>query len=308
MAKMFYTLEETAAALNLTDDDIRQMATEGKLQQFRDRDNLMFKREQVDKLAPKTEPQITEDDQDTIPLAGSSINADAISLQDSGVSETGISIFETGEFDLADPSAATQISDSGELGLEIDASAASGSGLMDLANDDSDDTNLGAVMLDASGQGSTFGSGLGSGLGSSLGGSGLGSSLGDSAFSASGLGESALDASALGASAFAEATGMGIPSISLDSDTDTAPQQVAAFETDTPSAAASGFVIGTLLVACLAIIATLYASFTQANQTTNIITQTLTSQGLVALYYALGAIVVAIILGAICGFIGKSVD
>ncbi len=51
MAKMFYTLEEAAEQLGIDPDQVRQMATDGKLQQFRDRDKLMFKREQVDNLA-----------------------------------------------------------------------------------------------------------------------------------------------------------------------------------------------------------------------------------------------------------------
>ena len=51
MAKMFYTLEETAEKLGLSDEQVKGLASEGKLQQFRDRDKLMFKREQVDLLA-----------------------------------------------------------------------------------------------------------------------------------------------------------------------------------------------------------------------------------------------------------------
>ena len=50
MAKMFYTLEEAAQTLGVSADQIKQMAEQGKLQQFRDRDKLMFKREQVDQL------------------------------------------------------------------------------------------------------------------------------------------------------------------------------------------------------------------------------------------------------------------
>ena len=51
MAKMFYSLEEAALKLHLSEEDIREMAASGQLQQFRDRDKLMFKREQIDDLA-----------------------------------------------------------------------------------------------------------------------------------------------------------------------------------------------------------------------------------------------------------------
>ncbi len=50
MAKMFYSLEEAAQKLGISEDQVKEMAAEGRLQQFRDRDKLMFKREQVDQL------------------------------------------------------------------------------------------------------------------------------------------------------------------------------------------------------------------------------------------------------------------
>ena len=56
MAKMFYTLEETAARLGVDEEQVKQMANDGKLQQFRDRNKLMFKRDQVDSLASGTTP------------------------------------------------------------------------------------------------------------------------------------------------------------------------------------------------------------------------------------------------------------
>jgi excisionase family DNA binding protein len=51
MAKMFYTLEEAAQTLGVSEDEVKQMVEDGKLQQFRDRDQVMFKRDQVDQLA-----------------------------------------------------------------------------------------------------------------------------------------------------------------------------------------------------------------------------------------------------------------
>lgn len=51
MAKMFYTIEETANKLGVAESRVRWLAENGHLQQFRDRDALMFKREQVDAVA-----------------------------------------------------------------------------------------------------------------------------------------------------------------------------------------------------------------------------------------------------------------
>ena len=47
MAKMFYNLKEAASRLGLTEEQVKKMVDEGRLQQFRDRDKLMFKRERL---------------------------------------------------------------------------------------------------------------------------------------------------------------------------------------------------------------------------------------------------------------------
>ena len=50
MAKMFYTLDETRAALSKTEEDIKQLTREGRLREFRDGPRLMFKADQVEQL------------------------------------------------------------------------------------------------------------------------------------------------------------------------------------------------------------------------------------------------------------------
>ena len=50
MAKMFYTLDETKAALGQSEDQIKVLTREGKLREFRDGPRLMFKADQVDAL------------------------------------------------------------------------------------------------------------------------------------------------------------------------------------------------------------------------------------------------------------------
>jgi hypothetical protein len=50
MAKMFYTMDETKTALGRTEDQIKQLAREGRLREFRDGAKLMFKADQVEHL------------------------------------------------------------------------------------------------------------------------------------------------------------------------------------------------------------------------------------------------------------------
>ncbi len=50
MAKMFYTLDETKAALGKNEEDIKQLTREGRLREFRDGPRLMFKADQVEQL------------------------------------------------------------------------------------------------------------------------------------------------------------------------------------------------------------------------------------------------------------------
>ncbi|MEM6260282.1 MAG: helix-turn-helix domain-containing protein [Planctomycetota bacterium] len=152
MAKMFYTLGEAADKLGVDEQTIKDMAARNELQQFRDGDKLMFKREQVDAKSTNTSSDAP------IELADTGIE-DAIDLKTEtsvGVDPpaenpneaTGVSVFDAGEIDLADPMAQTQVTgpmiDDEELALE---SVGSGSGLLDLTRE-SDDTSLGAELLD----------------------------------------------------------------------------------------------------------------------------------------------------------------
>ena len=50
MAKMFYTIEETKAALGRNEEGIKQLTREGRLREFRDGPRLMFKADQVEQL------------------------------------------------------------------------------------------------------------------------------------------------------------------------------------------------------------------------------------------------------------------
>ncbi len=165
MAKMFYSLEEAANKLNVSESEVRNMVSSGQIQEFRDGEKLLFKVEQIDLLAGG------EDDDDIIPLAESEPDEDeeaggvplvedsgldlaggsSIGLHDSSQQpspeSSGISVFDAEDVDTADPSALTQISETAnaeELNFET---VGSGSGLLDLTQE-SDDTSLGAELLD----------------------------------------------------------------------------------------------------------------------------------------------------------------
>ena len=78
MAKMFYTLEETAQRLGISADEVKALGSDGDLQVFRDRDKMMFKRDQVDSLAEERgDPRMASGASDT-----------AIPLEDTGGSGT----------------------------------------------------------------------------------------------------------------------------------------------------------------------------------------------------------------------------
>jgi len=87
MAKMFYSMEEAAEQLGVSTDDLKQMAEDGKLQQFRDRDKVMFKREQVDKLAGAGSAAAA-DTSDAETQGEDTDDMDAITLEDTGESST----------------------------------------------------------------------------------------------------------------------------------------------------------------------------------------------------------------------------
>jgi len=61
MAGMFYSLQEAADKLGMTEDEIKQLATEGKLREFRDGSNIMFKIDEVDALMTSDESEQSED-------------------------------------------------------------------------------------------------------------------------------------------------------------------------------------------------------------------------------------------------------
>jgi hypothetical protein len=166
MAKMFYSLEETAQKLGVAPSQVRDMVTQGRLQEFRDRDKLMFKVEQVELLSGHEEsggssmipladaggsgsgiPVIKEDSGGS----GSGGGSGSLVLEENPKERSGISIFDTEQLEEADPSAVTQVTGGGGgAGEGTMESVGSGSGLLDLTRE-GDDTSLGADLLEGVG-------------------------------------------------------------------------------------------------------------------------------------------------------------
>ena len=188
MAKMFYTLEEVCEKLGRSEDDVKEMVSTGQIQEFRDRDRLMFKVEQIDLLgAEEDTSEVHLELEDTgggsalgltdsgIPLVDSreatglsdshpglaeSHDATGLGLVEESREGTGISVFDTdhgtGDRDGAvDVGGATGDDDAestrvGDAAFDDDLSLeAVGSGSGLLdLTRESDDTSLGAELLE----------------------------------------------------------------------------------------------------------------------------------------------------------------
>jgi hypothetical protein len=150
MEKLFYTLEEAAARLGKTPDDVRKMAQSGQLAEFRDRDRLMFKKEQVDLLAGGGDDEIKLADSGELEPLTLASSGSAPGLKADAKEGTGISLLDLDSTDDADANAVTRITAS--PGALVDPgedkkSASGSSGLLDLTRE-ADDTSLGAGLLE----------------------------------------------------------------------------------------------------------------------------------------------------------------
>lgn len=181
MAKMFYTLEEVCEKLRMTEDQVKELVRGAQLREFRDAGKVNYKVDEVDAIAQSAggaEPEasgelVLEPAEDSaagssdIDLASSSgLGSDVLTLDEADMDDTaagtkaeeakkddtvvtsvGVNVFEDDE-ELADvdPLAQTVVTE-GAAGLGIEGIGSSGSGLLDLTRE-SDDTSLGADLLD----------------------------------------------------------------------------------------------------------------------------------------------------------------
>ncbi len=187
MAKMFYSAEETAAKLNVGLDKLKELVDQNKLREFRDGNRVMFKVDQVDRIAGGSASAgsggpidlassgVSSGSGDTkammahnsgsgvIGLSGSLSGQSAVSPSASskggsvagpagsasGAPAQGMKVFDTHEIKPADANAQTQISQSLDEAISPSGmdSVGSGSGLLDLTRE-SDNTSLGAELLE----------------------------------------------------------------------------------------------------------------------------------------------------------------
>jgi hypothetical protein len=184
MAGMFYSLQEVVSKLNKTEEEIKEIIKQGRLREFRDGPNLLFKVDEVEALMSDTSmaasqgtsakvEQVTEEDE--ISLAPESSESPAEESESAGADTTamtGEGIEVLGETDddykladdtlsetkvvpdeglLADDTLGETKAAAGEASLEeieedvnLD-TFGSGSGLLDLSLQ-ADDTSLGGIL------------------------------------------------------------------------------------------------------------------------------------------------------------------
>jgi len=171
MAGMFYSLKEAAEKLKKTEQDVQNLVKEGRLREFRDGSNLMFKVDDINSMAaeiegaspeaPKAAPAADQDEIFLAPEAGEEINlsegdtaipgkTDILGKTDKMIQPSDDLMGETNVTSVPDKSSLTG-SGSGEASLEeiegdvnLD-SFGSGSGLLDLSLQ-ADDTSLGGIL------------------------------------------------------------------------------------------------------------------------------------------------------------------
>lgn len=168
MAGMFYSLQEAAEKLNITAERVKEIVEQGRLREFRDGSNVLFKVDEVEALMSDTsimasketsaEPEQVADEEEIslaseIAEAEDTAAASELTDADTAITDEGIDVL--GETDseqkLTDDTMAETTSTTGEASLEeieedvnLD-TFGSGSGLLDLSLQ-ADDTSLGGIL------------------------------------------------------------------------------------------------------------------------------------------------------------------
>jgi hypothetical protein len=164
MAGMFYSLQEAAAKLNRTEEEVKEIVKQGRLREFRDGANLLFKIDEVEALLSDTSFTASKKG----PAEGKPEADDEIFLAPEPGEEAGAVGEDEGDYKLADDSLGETkvVSKEGSLaGDTLGATKAgageasleeiegdvnldtfgSGSGLLDLSLQ-ADDTSLGGIL------------------------------------------------------------------------------------------------------------------------------------------------------------------
>lgn len=122
MAKMFYTLEEAANKLGIDEEAVKRLAEQGDLQQFRDRDKLMFKNEEIDALVAERSAQesavgmtLSGGDDETSPLSTDIPVESDIPIEEAGGTSSSAGPEDSIELRLDDTGSQLPLSETGSL-------------------------------------------------------------------------------------------------------------------------------------------------------------------------------------------------
>lgn len=170
MAGMFYSLQEAAQKLNKTEEEVKQIVREGKLREFRDGPNLLFKVDEVEALMSDTsimgskgpsaqpeEQEISLAPEPTEPLpsegelpgtgappAGEETSIFEETKKDYQITEDTSGETKVGSSEIAMDSSSKPSLEAIEEDVSLD-TFGSGSGLLDLSLQ-ADDTSLGGIL------------------------------------------------------------------------------------------------------------------------------------------------------------------
>lgn len=113
MADEYYTLQQAADKLGQSEDQVRNLVKEGKLREYRDRGNMMYKQKEVDELAASL---ADGGDDDVISLEGSHVELDFEGSRAAQDAEKGL-VDTEGIFLEPDESMSQQDAKKDEIGL-----------------------------------------------------------------------------------------------------------------------------------------------------------------------------------------------
>jgi hypothetical protein len=172
MTGMFYSLKETTQKLNKTEDQVRELVKTGRLREFRDGENLLFKISEVDSLLADTDISLSQDvsDSSAVSLESGEDEGEtqlAPSLDDNTATGTDLELTQAdtdvtteginvlGESDsnyqlandaLGETQAASEEASLAKIEEDVNLDTfGSGSGLLDLSLQ-ADDTSLGGIL------------------------------------------------------------------------------------------------------------------------------------------------------------------
>jgi len=174
MAGMFYTLEEVVEKLGKSADEIKELIRQGRLREFRDGTNLLFKVDEIEAMRSDTHTPLEQSPDEPAPLdesaeislepdlSGTGSSEQNLAEADTRVNGEGINVLgESSELPITEDtmsetklapaesaagSSAEQSLEKIENDVNLD-SFGSGSGLLDLSLQ-ADDTSLGADILE----------------------------------------------------------------------------------------------------------------------------------------------------------------